>query len=214
MIEAKPSLRSRDYCYSREEHLQRVVLKLYSSYFASELCRSALKSFVDIKDSAMSRMRRDCVSNLVATVEAYIEMYTISTYAARSWITLQRAISSIFLLAVIEEPKSEPSFFNLLQQMKLIVAEQANSGDRFEPCQAPAMGDPSGMASMPPDRMTTCNTIPGITNTTAANLTACNTTDPVPAPVAADIQAQWTKPLTKTLRALERLEAAFSCFQE
>lgn len=32
MVEAKPSLRNRDYCYTSKEHLERVVLKLHSSY--------------------------------------------------------------------------------------------------------------------------------------------------------------------------------------
>lgn len=213
MIEAKPSLRSRDYCHSSKEHLQRVVLKLHSSYFASELCRPALKSSADVKDSITSSMRRDCVSNLMATVEAYVEMHTISTHATRSWITLQRAISSIFLLAVVEESKSDPRFFSLLQQMRLILTERANSESRFEPCQAPAMGNPSGMPSMPPGRTTTFNTIPGITNTTATNPSAINTTEPVPASVAADTQTQWAKPLIKTLRALEKLEAAFGNYR-
>lgn len=208
MVEAKPSLRSRDYCYSSKDHLERVVLNLHSSYFSSELCRPALKSTADTKDPITRSMRSDCISSLMGTVEAYVEMYTISTHAARSWITLQRAISSIFLLAVIEESKSEPRFFSLLQQLKLIIAERASSENPFEQCQA-SVGDPSGIAPMHPGRAATFNTIPGTTNTTVANPAAINATEPVPASMAADTQAQWTKPLAKTLRALEKLSAAF-----
>lgn len=202
MVEAKPSLRRRECCSNSKEHLERVVLKLHSSYFASELCRPALKSPADTKDHTTSSMRNDCVSNLMTTVEAYIEMHSISRHAARSWITLQRAISAIFLLAVIEESKSEPHFLNLLQQLKHIIAERANAENVFETC--PQVSDP-----MSADR-TTFNSISGTTNTTPANPTALNTTDPVPASVAVDTQAQWAKPLTKTLRALEKLAAAFT----
>lgn len=210
MAEAKPSLRYRDYCYSPKEHLERVVLKLHSSYFASELCRPALKSTADTKDPITSSMRSDCVKNLMLTVEAYIEMHTISTHASRSWITLQRAISSIFLLAVIEESKSDSRFLTLLQQLKLIIAQRANSENLYESCQASAVGDAPEMTRMPTTNTATMNAIPGTTNITAPDPAAINTTDPVPASVAADTQAQWAKPLTKTLRALEKLAAAFS----
>lgn len=206
MVEAKPSLRNRDYCYTPREHLERVVLKLHSSYFASELCRPALKSTADTRDPITSSMRSDCVSNLMNTVEAYIEMYTISTHAARSWITLQRAISSIFLLAVIEESKSDSRFLTLLEQLKMIIAQRANSENLYE---SPAVPEPA-LASMGTTDRPTMDTIPGTTNTTAANPAAINATDPVPASVASDTQSQWAKPLTKTLRALEKLSAAFN----
>ena len=232
MIEAKPGLRDRKYCLTATEHLERVVLKLHASYFSSELCRPALKSPADTNDPIIAEMRADCVRNLMKTVEAYVEMHSISSHASRSWITLQRAISSIFLLAVIEESKSDTHFWTLLQQLKLIIAERATNECVYEsadPTTAAAasaaaaaatsatatgpMTSPiPGTAAMPPtaDRNAVFNTIPGTTNTTAASPGAINATSPVPAAVAADTQTQWAKPLTKTLRALEKLEAAFS----
>lgn len=224
MIEAKPGLRDRKYCLTATEHLERVVLKLHASYFTSELCRPALKSPADTTDSIVSEMRADCISNLMKTVEAYVEMHSISSHASRSWITLQRAISCIFLLAVIEESKTDTQFWTLLQQLKLIIAERASNESVYE------SGDPSAAAAVTaaaggnpmtspipggtpiqqPDRNAVFNTIPGTTNTTAASPGAINATSPVPAAVAADTQTQWAKPLTKTLRALEKLEAAFA----
>lgn len=224
MIEAKPSLRDRKYCLTATEHLERVVLKLHASYFTSELCRPALKLPADTTDPIISEMRADCISNLMKTVEAYVEMHSISSHASRSWITLQRAISCIFLLAVIEESKTDTQFWTLLQQLKLIIAERANnecvyeSGDPSSAAAATAAAGANpmtspipGAASMQPtDRNAVFNTIPGTTNTTAASPGATNATSPVPAAVAADTQTQWAKPLTKTLRALEKLEAAFA----
>ena len=226
MIEAKPGLRDRKYCLTATEHLERVVLKLHASYFTSELCRPALKSPADTTDPIISEMRADCISNLMKTVEAYVEMHSISSHASRSWITLQRAISCIFLLAVIEESKTDTQFWTLLQQLKLIIAERASNESVYE------SGDPSASAAaaataaaggnpmtspipgatpiQQPDRNAVFNTIPGTTNTTAASPGAINATSPVPAAVAADTQTQWAKPLTKTLRALEKLEAAFA----
>lgn len=230
MIEARPGLRDRKFCLTATEHLERVVLKLHSSYFASELCRPALKSPVDTTDPVISEMRADCVKNLMKTVEAYVEMHSISSHASRSWITLQRAISSIFLLAVSEESKSEPRFWAVLQQLKNIIAERANMEnvyDSSDPAAAATaaataggpMNSPIPGTAPPPtsatmsaatDGTSVFDTIPGSTNITAASPGAINAISPVPAAVAADTQTQWAKPLTKTLRALEKLEQAFN----
>ncbi|KAE8362215.1 hypothetical protein BDV27DRAFT_20422 [Aspergillus caelatus] len=203
MIEAKPYLRDRKYCFSTSEHLERVVLKLHSSYFSSELLRPSLKMTADPNDPLTTSMRSDCVSNLMTTVEAYVEMHSVSSHASRSWIALQRAISSVFLLAVTEESKTNPRFWTLLREMKMIIAERANEEGLF------SQGDASGFSQT--DRNGSFNAaIPTTTNTTATSPAALSTASPASAAVAVDTQTQWAKPLTKTLRALDKLEAAFS----
>ncbi|CAK37867.1 transcriptional regulator family: Fungal Specific TF [Aspergillus niger] len=203
MIEAKPHLRDRKYCLSATEHLERVVLKLHSSYFSSELCRPALKANADISDPALSSMRTDCVTNLMTTVEAYVEMHTVSSHASRSWIALQRAISSIFLLAVTEEVKGHSRFWTLLQQLKMIIAERANiEGD---------YGAATEAAAVPPvDSGARLGAAPPPPSTAAPSPAGMNSASPASAAVAVDTQTQWAKPLTKTLRALEKLEGAFN----
>lgn len=224
MIEAKPGMRDRKYCLTATEHLERVVLKLHSSYFASEICRPALKSPANTTDPVISEMRADCVKSLMKTVEAYVEMHSISSHAARSWITLQRAISSIFLLAVSEESKSNPQFWTLLQQLKHIIAERAHMEDDFDSTDptaaaAAAAAAATGQMTSPIPGTTAppaSATMPAATdrgsvfNATSASPNAINAASPVTAAVAADTQTQWAKPLTKTLRALQKLEAAFS----
>ncbi|OOG00042.1 hypothetical protein ASPCADRAFT_203929 [Aspergillus carbonarius ITEM 5010] len=200
MIEAKPHLRDRKYCLSATEHLERVVLKLHSSYFSSELCRPALKATADISDPALSSMRTDCVSNLMTTVEAYVEMHTVSSHASRSWIALQRAISSIFLLAVTEEVKGISRFWTLLQQLKMIISERANIEGEFGPTE-PAVPPTDGSARL--------GTVQRPPSTAAPSPMGLNSASPASVGVAVDTQTQWAKPLTKTLRALEKLEAAF-----
>ncbi|PYH97414.1 fungal-specific transcription factor domain protein [Aspergillus ellipticus CBS 707.79] len=201
MIEAKPHLRDRKYCLSATEHLERVVLKLHSSYFSSELYRPALKATADTHDPAIASMRADCVNNLMTTVEAYVEMHTVSSHASRSWIALQRAISSIFLLAVTEESKAIPRFWTLLQQLKMIIAERANAEGDFAATEVPV---PPTDSNAP-----TINVVPRPPSTTAPSPAGLNSASPASAAVAVDTQTQWAKPLTKTLRALEKLEAAF-----
>lgn len=197
LVEAKPHLRDAKWCTTSTEHLERVVLKLHSSYFASELCRPALKSAAGPSDSASS-MRGDCVSNLMKTVEAYIEMHNISSHAARSWIALQRAISSAFLLAVIEEAKSNPNVWSLLRQLEGIVAQRASNERVY---------DTAGSMTSPSQAIATYDPITGATNPPGTVPPSMGPTSPVAG--APDTQTQWAKSLAKTHRALQKLLTAF-----
>lgn len=206
MNEATPYLREAGWCATPTEHLERLVLKLHSSYFSSELCRPALKPSINSNNPATSSMRADCVTNLMMTVEAYIEMHNISSHAARSWIALQRAISSAFLLAVIEEAKSDPSVWNLLRQLESIIAQRAASERAYDAGDAAAAATASSMTS-PPQGMSSYDPITGATNPPGTIPPAVDPTSPA-APVP-DTQTQWAKSLAKTHRALQKLLAAF-----
>ncbi|KAL4773336.1 hypothetical protein BDW60DRAFT_23461 [Aspergillus nidulans var. acristatus] len=199
LIEARPYLRDPKYCITATEHLERTVLKLHSSYFSSELCRPALKS-ANARDPQTARMRAECLDHLMTTVDAYVEMHTVSPHAARSWITLQRAISSIFLLAVTDETKSNPQFWTLLRRLKAIISERVEAEFDY--------GADAAASAAAPDRSPMINSLgQPISNPAGASPAALSS--PAAAAVAIDTQTQWAKPLTKTLRALEKLEAAF-----
>ncbi|KAL4929745.1 putative C6 transcription factor [Aspergillus undulatus] len=203
LIQARPYLRDRKYCVTSTEHLERTVLKLHSSYFSSELCRPALKSTPNTRDPETARMRRECLDHLMTTVEAYVEMHAVSSHAARSWITLQRAISSVFLLAVTEESKSNPHFWSLLHKLKAIISERANAEFGYGPEAAAAAASTSNAPAT--DRSPVFNTL----GQPIAHSSTSSLSSPAAAAVAAETQTQWTKPLAKTLRALEKLESAF-----
>ncbi|KAL2816193.1 hypothetical protein BDW59DRAFT_153419 [Aspergillus cavernicola] len=198
IIEARPYLRNPSYCTTSTARLECAVLKLHSSYFSSELCRPALKSSADLHDPVTARMRADCLDNLMITVEAYVEMHAVSSHASRSWITLQRAISSIFLLAVTEESKSNAHFWTLLHRLKSIISEHANAEFDY--------GASTDSSTAPTDRSPSFSTLLGMNFNPATSPAALSSPA---AALAADTQTQWAKPLTKTLRALEKLEAAF-----
>ncbi|KAL4938249.1 hypothetical protein BDV06DRAFT_60141 [Aspergillus oleicola] len=203
LIEARPYLRDPKYCVTSTEHLERTVLKLHSSYFSSELCRPALKSTPNKCDAETARMRRECLDHLMTTVEAYVEMHAVSSHAARSWITLQRAISSVFLLAVTEESKSNPHFWTLLRRLKAIISERANAEFDYGPDAAAA---PAATATA--ERSPIFNSL-GQAQPLVNSSTSMLNSPAAAAAVAAETQTQWAKPLAKTLRALEKLEAAF-----
>ncbi|KAK4868645.1 hypothetical protein LT330_006847 [Penicillium expansum] len=202
MVEAMPYLRDAMNCSTPTQHLERVVLKLHSSYFASELCRPALKPMVDLSDSSAASMRENCVMNLMTTVEAYIEMHNISSHAARSWILLQRAISSAFLLAVIDEAKANPNVWNLLHSLEGIIAQRASTERAYDSNGAPTV---ASMTS-PPQPLGTYDPITGIMNVPGPIAPAVDPSTPVGIPP--DTQTQWAKSLAKTHRALQKLLAA------
>jgi hypothetical protein len=216
LVDAAPHLRDRKYCLSSMDHLQRLALKVHASYITSELCRPALKAVAGDADPLTTKVRKDCVSSLIGTVESYIELHSFSTHGSRSWITLQRAISSAFLLAVIEESKSEPQVWRLLRQLESVIADRANAETEFDGSDTRT----NKIAAASPPQGTTVqavssasfNTIPGVTNAplSISDPFSGPATTAVPASVAADTRTQWAKPLTKSLRALQKLNAAFS----
>lgn len=193
MNEAKPYLRESKWCKTSKDHLERAVLKLHSSYFSSELCRPALKLPANSSGPSTSSMREDCMANLMTTVEAYIEMHNISPVASRSWIALQRAISSAFLLAVVEESKSNPNVWELLRQLEGIIAKRASSEQTYN---GSGVDDGAANVSSP----TTYDPITGTTTTIDSSFTVGNAPEP---------SSQWAKSLAKTHRALQKLLTAF-----
>ncbi|KAL1963942.1 hypothetical protein VTN77DRAFT_7617 [Rasamsonia byssochlamydoides] len=218
LADAAPHLRDRKYCLSSVDHLQRLALKVHSSYITSELCRPALKATADKNDPLLAKTRQDCVASLIGTVESYIELHSCSSHGSRAWITLQRAISSAFLLAVIDESKSEPQVWKLLRQLEVVIAERASAEGEFDGTEAPttnaAATSPHGVAAEGAMNAGNANynVIPGMTNAplSISDSFSGPPTASIPASVAADTRTQWAKPLTKSLRALQKLNAAFS----
>ncbi|KAL4985991.1 hypothetical protein BDW68DRAFT_189184 [Aspergillus falconensis] len=112
LIDAPPYLRDSASCFSSKENLERVVLKLYSSYFLSELCRPGLE-------------------HLITAVKAFVELHTFNPHASRCRMAQQCAIISILLLAVTEDARSTSQFQSLLQNLKTIIKEHASAGNDF-----------------------------------------------------------------------------------
>ncbi|OAX77745.1 hypothetical protein ACJ72_07952, partial [Emergomyces africanus] len=225
MADVAPHLRDPQYCLSPFDHLERLALKLHSSYVTSELCRPALKN-AESNEPSWVAMRKDCVVALARTIEAYTELCSLSSQAGRSWIGLQRAISSAFLLAVIGESKNDPHILQLLRRLESVIAERATSEGAFNapppPTTTTAAAGPSASGARVrspqqpycPTKIEQSDVINGITNISTPSYDPISvsiaSTAPVPVSVAADTQTQWAKPLTKSLRALQKLNAAFS----
>lgn len=221
LADASPHLRERRYCNTPMDHLQRLALRVHSSYITSELCRPALKAEADKDDPLQPIVRRYCVEHLISTVESYIELHSYSTHGSRAWITLQRAISCAFLLAVIEEGKTEPKVRELLHELEIIISERATAEGGYDPTTAvvppgsesmisPVNVAQNGMATGYPQ----FDTIQGVTKAHLSILDSYQGAQPasIPANITMDTQTQWAKPLVRTLRALQKLNIAFDSY--
>ncbi|KAL2783100.1 hypothetical protein BJX66DRAFT_330827 [Aspergillus keveii] len=131
LIDARPYLRDPASCFSSNENLERVVLKLYSSYFLSELCRPVVQGALDISDPLTARIRAKGLEHLITTVKAFVELHTFNPHASRCRMAQQCAIISILLLAVTEDARPTSQFQSLLQNLKTIIKEHASAGNDF-----------------------------------------------------------------------------------
>lgn len=210
--DASPYLRDPKFCTSAKESVERLGLKLHASYIMSELCRPALKPDFDPNDRVAAILRQDCIGALTTTVEAYVELHISHAHASRSWIGLQRSISSAFLLAVIPESKSDPHIWGLLRQLENVISDRAAADGAFE--QDPTAGNGTSSAHMTSPEMyrSKINAMDGTTNVpiSAFDQNANQAAASIPISVPGDIEAQWAKPLLKSLRALQKLNRAFA----
>lgn len=131
VLDGKPHVRDVRQCHIRTHHLERLALKLHSSYITSELCRPALKPPHDANEQETLELRKSCRSALEACLEAYLELQERCHNAARSWIGIQRAFSSAFLLAVLEESKADQKVWDLLQQLENVLVQRTTADGMF-----------------------------------------------------------------------------------
>jgi hypothetical protein len=81
---------------------------------------------------SISELRRECVRSLEGTVEAYVELHSLSEFAARSWIGIQRAISAAFLLGTIPETNQDTRIINLLRELERCICQRTMDDPSFE----------------------------------------------------------------------------------
>lgn len=127
LAEAAPHLRFPDHCHSLSENIERNELHLHSCYVLSVLCRVSLDPDSHLDDQRRAIIRQDCISNLIGTIEAFVELHSIHPHCSRSWISVQRAIACAFLL-VSQDGQSHPKTMPLVQQLQHVLADhvQAN----------------------------------------------------------------------------------------
>lgn len=129
LADAEPSLQSEDCCFTLKDHIERLSLKLRSSYLVSEICRRSLKQ--NITTTAVAgdetvtapRLCHECIDSLIDTIEAFIELHEIIPHGSRSWIHLHSAISSAFLLSVDEGGQADPTVRSILERLEKVLCD-------------------------------------------------------------------------------------------
>lgn len=106
MREAAEYLRDSRKCTSPQETLEHWALYLHTSYSLSELSRASISPRAD--KTLVESYRELCVDNLINTVEAYLGLNGITSYARHSWAAIHRGLGSALLLGILgEHNKSE-----------------------------------------------------------------------------------------------------------
>ncbi|KAL1967194.1 hypothetical protein VTN77DRAFT_3485 [Rasamsonia byssochlamydoides] len=124
LADAAPYLRNEDHCFNMTNHIERLTLKLRSSYLISEICRRSVKpSNCPGKRTTTTSLCMECVESLINTVKAYVELHEIIPNGSRSWIHLHSAISASFLLAVDEGSQSNPSVWTALEKLEDVLVD-------------------------------------------------------------------------------------------
>ncbi len=236
MVDAAKHLKERSHCITKEQHLERLALKLHSSYISSELCRPALqeepswtgpdgKVFPVTKNSISSgtsdrnnsppqgspgasesltiQLRRECIQSLESVIEAYLELYTISKHASRSWIGIQRSISAAFLLGVTSESHHNQRIHMLLRNLEQVIAERT----RMEPgmfdgpdLQSPVMATAGSFNSdFNGSARSRDNSFADVPQFTQPPNNASSSTSP-----------HWANSMTQSLKALGKMNAALA----
>ncbi|KAJ5788743.1 hypothetical protein N7457_003733 [Penicillium paradoxum] len=120
LAEATPHLRYRDKCRTLAEHIERTELRLHSSYLLSVLCRVSLDPHAHLDEQRRATIREDCISSLVNTIDAFVELHEINSHCSRSWISLQRTVASAFLL-VANDHSSQT--WQLIDRLEMVLGD-------------------------------------------------------------------------------------------
>ncbi|CAG7939171.1 unnamed protein product [Penicillium salamii] len=126
LVEATPHLRYRESCHTLADHIERTELRLHSSYLLSVLCRVSLDPHAHLDDHRRAIIREDCISSLMNTIDAFVELHEINPHCSRSWISLQRTIASAFLLVANDDSSQT---WQLIDRLEAVLADHVYEDD-------------------------------------------------------------------------------------
>jgi len=110
-------------CRSMKEQLEFWNLYLHRSYILSELCRPVL-SFQAARwqDELARTLYSFCLENMANTVEAFLGLQNITTFATQSWAAIHRSLSCALLLSILKEPSRNQRVQNLVFKLTAVMA--------------------------------------------------------------------------------------------
>lgn len=133
IAEGVPHLRSADNCVTLADHIERTELRLHSSYFLSVICRVSLDPDAHLDDERRAIIREDCLTSLMSTIDAFVELHSFNPHCSRTWISLQRTIASAFLLVANLENRFRTRAVHLIRKLELVLVDHVDADGRATP---------------------------------------------------------------------------------
>ncbi|KAH9807345.1 GAL4-like Zn(II)2Cys6 (or C6 zinc) binuclear cluster DNA-binding domain [Teratosphaeria destructans] len=131
MRECAEYLRDSRKCTTTRETLEHWALYLHTSYTLSELYRPAISPGTSNMELLKS-FKQSCIDNLANTVESYLGLNNITSYARQSWASMHRALGSALLLGILGEHLRNDRARRLIGRFIAVMADITNSIDPAE----------------------------------------------------------------------------------
>lgn len=106
-------------------------LYLHTSYALSELYRPAISPSTSDYE-IFKGFKQFCIDNLINTVEAYLGLNNITSFAKQSWAAMHRALSSALLLGILGEHTRNERARRLIGRFIAVMGDITNSIDPQE----------------------------------------------------------------------------------
>jgi hypothetical protein len=107
---------------SMKDHLEHWNFQMHRSYVTSELCRSVLTSSRK-GPGAITSLRAVVLSNLLQTVNAFLSLQRINSFAKQSWAAVHRSLSSALLLCILGETKRVETTHQMISELVEVLSE-------------------------------------------------------------------------------------------
>ncbi|KAF2457635.1 hypothetical protein BDY21DRAFT_344402 [Lineolata rhizophorae] len=131
MMEAADYLKDSRRCTTMRDQLEHWALYLHMSYIASELCRPAISPSTPDYDLTKT-LRKACIDSLANTVEAFLGLQNVTSFATRSWAAVHRSLSSALLLGILGEPSRNERVRMLVGKLIAVMSEITSTVDPAE----------------------------------------------------------------------------------
>lgn len=123
-------LRERTSCHSAQAIKEHYTLELHRNFCLSSFCRPILMKHVrrNLTDAEAAIILRRLGDALKRSVQAFINLHSVSNLANRSWALLHNAIASALLLSVVEDMRDDEEVGKLQEGLVQCLTDETLTG--------------------------------------------------------------------------------------
>lgn len=122
----QPHLRHTSACVCMSHLLEHWNWRMHRSYVLSELLRPALVKDED-DPRADIRYYSLCVEALTETLDAFLNLQSLTAFARTSWAAVHRALSAALLLAILKVPQSNALVHEMINRLISVLTDRENT---------------------------------------------------------------------------------------